>query len=170
MAEVDQFWDAWFDANAPALILFARQWTASHADAEDIVQEAFVRFWRAGRHRAEDPKAYLFTSVKHAALDFRRGRLRRERRESDAVREAATREALFESNVERDEWRDGVESALASLPESQREVLVLKVWGGLTFPQIAAVTGVSPNTAASRYRYGIAALRETFVKAAEVLP
>ena len=59
----------------------------------------------------------------------------------------------------RDEWRAAVESVLRKLPSEQREVLVMKVWGGLTFPQIAAALNVSPNTAASRYRYALAALR-----------
>jgi len=170
MGEAEQDWDSLFDANAPALILFARQWTASHADAEDVVQDAFVRFWRVGRHRADDPRAYLFASVKRAALDSRRGRLRRERREAEASTRNAPNEPIFETSVERDEWRDSVETALASLPEPQREVLVLKAWGELTFPQIAKITGVSANTAASRYRYALEALKKTLVKDAEVLP
>jgi len=166
MSEAGPDWESWFDATAPALVLFARQWTDSHADAEDVVQEAFVRFWRAGRHAAEDPKAYLFASVKRAALDARRGRLRRRRREAEAGRDRRPNEPVFESALERDEWRAGVEAALATLPEGQREVLVLKVWGGLTFPQIAAVLGVPPNTAASRHRYALEALRRRLAEEA----
>jgi RNA polymerase sigma-70 factor (ECF subfamily) len=161
-------WSEWFDQNASALILFARQWTDSHADAEDVVQDVFVRFWRSGRGRqrvgADDPKAYLFASVKRAALDHRRGRLRRERREVEAGRDRKAVEPLFRSTAERDEWRAEVESALSRLPEPQREVLVLNIWGGLTFPQIAAVVGVSPNTAASRYRYALQALRRSLAE------
>lgn len=159
-------WRDWFDATAPALVLFARQWTDSHADAEDVVQEALVRFWRSGRHRAGDPKAYLFASVKRAALDARRGRLRRARREAEAALGRGPAEPLFDSPLERDEWRAGVEAALALLPEGQREVVVLKVWGGLTFPQIAGVVGVGPNTAASRYRYALEALRRRLAEEA----
>lgn len=161
-------WEAWFDATAPALVLFARQWVESHADAEDVVQEVFVRYWRSGRHLAADPKAYLFASVKRAALDARRGRLRRERREADATRRRRPDDPVFACEVERDEWRAGVEAALVLLPSTQREVLVLKVWGGLTFPQIGAVLGVSPNTAASRHRYALDALRRLLAE--EALP
>ena len=46
------------------------------------------------------------------------------------------------------------------LPAEQREVVYLKVFDGLTFKEIASVCGVSANTAASRYRYGIEKLRE----------
>ena len=59
-----------------------------------------------------------------------------------------------------DERRAAVEAALRRLPEAQREVLVLKVWGELSFPQIAATLDIPTNTAASRYRYALARLRE----------
>ena len=53
-----------------------------------------------------------------------------------------------------------LQSALASLPDEQREVVVLKIWGQLTFEEAAAVIGVSPNTAASRYRYALEKLKD----------
>jgi RNA polymerase sigma-70 factor (ECF subfamily) len=58
-----------------------------------------------------------------------------------------------------------IESALARLPEEQRAVLVLKTWGGLTFPQIAAALEIPANTAASRYRYAVEKLRELLAEA-----
>jgi DNA-directed RNA polymerase specialized sigma24 family protein len=54
---------------------------------------------------------------------------------------------------------DDLAAAVASLPGEQREVIALKIDGGLTFAEIAAVTGTSPNTAASRYRYALEKLR-----------
>jgi RNA polymerase sigma-70 factor (ECF subfamily) len=53
-----------------------------------------------------------------------------------------------------------LQSALRTLPGEQREVVVLRIWGQLTYEEAAAVIGISPNTAASRYRYGIEKLRE----------
>jgi len=46
-----------------------------------------------------------------------------------------------------------------ALPVAQREVVVLHIWGGLTFEEVAQAIGVSPNTAASRYRYALEKLR-----------
>ena len=135
----------------------ARQWVVTQADAEDVVQEAFVRFWRT-RHRVSDPVAYLYGSVKHCALDWQRTRKRRTLREERVARPEA--EMLFASSLEQGERHVAIESALRDLPEKQREVLVMRIWGGLSFPQISAALSISADTAASRYRYAIAKLHE----------
>src|SRR5258707_15698558 len=88
MADEPDDWAAWLDRHGAALVLLARQRVASRADAEDVVQEAFVRFWRS-RHRAADPTAYLYTCVQHCALNWQRGRQRRSRRAAGAARPAA---------------------------------------------------------------------------------
>jgi RNA polymerase sigma-70 factor (ECF subfamily) len=61
---------------------------------------------------------------------------------------------------EGDERRLEIEAALLRLPPEQREVLVLKIWQELTFEQIGEILALSPNTAASRYRYALGALRK----------
>jgi len=157
MADGFDSWAVWLDRHGPSLVLLARQWTVSRADAEDVVQEAFVRFWRS-RERVADPAAYLYASVKHCALDSLRGRQRQVRREQATARPEA--EPLFAGGIEVDERRSTIEGALRGLPENQAEVLVMKIWGGLTFPQIAAALETSVNTVASRYRYALARLRE----------
>ena len=156
-----QDWRAWLGRHGPAMLLLARQWVGGRADAEDVVQEAFLRFWRS-RDRADDPIAYLYACVKRAALDWQRGGRRRVRREEEAASARGTGaadEPLLTAPMEREERRAAVEAALAGLPEAQREVLVLKVWAGLSFPQIAAALDIPADTAASRYRYALAKLR-----------
>jgi RNA polymerase sigma-70 factor, ECF subfamily len=150
-------WVVWFERHGAALVLLARQWVDCRLAAEDIVQEAFVRFWRA-REQVADPAAYLYACVKRCALDSQRGRGRQNRREQAAARPEA--EGPFTGSMEDGERRAAIALALRGLPEDQREVLVMKVWGGLTFVQIAQVLQVSANTAASRYRYALAKLRE----------
>jgi RNA polymerase sigma-70 factor (ECF subfamily) len=151
-------WTAWLEARGPALVLFARQWVSGRADAEDVVQEAFLRFWRS-RQRALDPTAYLFTCVRRCALERLRGESRRSRREEAAARDERTDSSLLVGPVEQQERRAVVESALQQLPREQREAVILKIWGELTFPQIAATLEIPVNTAASRYRYALARLR-----------
>src|SRR6516165_10194892 len=134
MAGGSEQWTVWLGQHGAALVLLARQWVASHADAEDIVQEAFVRFWRS-REQATDPAAYLYACVKHCALDWQRGRKRQARREEAAARPES--EAWFAGPMEQEERRAALTAALRELPDNQREVLVMKIWGGLSFPQIA---------------------------------
>lgn len=168
-------WQTWLDRHGGTLMMLARQWAPTYADAEDIVQEAFVKFWRS-RDRAKDPAAYLYTCVKTSAIDAARARKRREKRQEQASQllsdQASTRGSdaapLFETLEEEDHRRAFIETALRGLAEEQREVLIMKVWGGLTFNQIGASLGISPNTAASRYRYALKAMRKAIPR--EMMP
>lgn len=156
-------WKDWFRQHGPKLLLYARQTTRSLADAEDVLQDAFIRFWRHQRELGGEPRAFLFASIKRAACDLARRNSRRSRRELAAgfADDGETAgEPFFEVLDRDDERRVAIESALRKLPEKLREVLVLKVWGDLTFEQIATQLEISSNTAASRYRYALTALRK----------
>jgi RNA polymerase sigma-70 factor (ECF subfamily) len=161
----DDSWKDWFQLYGPKLLLCARQWTRTHSDAEDVVQEAFVRFWRHQRDLPGEPMALLVTSVRRAAFDLARRDGRRASREERAHAGAEDRVTFFEIPLEGEERRAAIEDALTRLPAEQREVLVLKIWGELTFEQIGTELAVSPNTAASRYRYALAALRQELAAA-----
>lgn len=154
-------WQDWIKAHGPRLLLCARQWTRSLADAEDVLQEAFVRYWKHQQHLPGDPQALLLTSMRRAAVDLARREGRRQAREARAGVDDDGGAPVFERLPgEGDERRQEIEAALRRLPEEQREVLVLKIWQELTFEQIGETLGISPNTAASRYRYALNALRQ----------
>src|SRR5208283_5276109 len=85
------------------LLFCARQWTASMADAEDVVQDAFVRFWRRQRGLSGEPLALLLTSVRRAGLDVWRRRVRRVAREAGALGDDPA--PLFEPLPEGDDRR-----------------------------------------------------------------
>ena len=149
-------WKACFSQLSPGLVLFARQWVRSPADAEDIVQDAFVRFWR--RNYRIDNRALLYAAVRSTALDLLRRDSRRARREAEAVSgmdQAIEPEFQFE-----DESQQALSVALNRLPLEQREVVVMKIWNELTFAEIAQALEISQNTAASRYRYALAAMKK----------
>ena len=154
-------WQNWFEAHGPKLLLCARQWTRSLADAEDVVQEAFVRYWRHQRQLPGDPQALLVTSIRRTAVDLARRESRRTAREEKSGDGPDDGGAVFAPQPGDDaERRREIEAALRRLPVEQREVLVLKIWNELTFEQIAETLGIPLNTAASRYRYALAALRK----------
>ena len=152
-------WKNCFAQLGPGLVLFARQFVRTSADAEDIVQDAFVRFWRK-QHSIEN-RALLYATVRSVALDLLRRDARRARREATA---SADMDQITEPQFDFD---DGSQRALAAaidlLPVEQREVLVMKIWSELTFAEIASALSISQNTAASRYRYALAALKKNFV-------
>jgi len=152
-------WQAWLDEHGPALLVLARQWTHDRASAEDLVQEGFLRFWKS-REKAADPLAYLYVCIKRCALEWHRSGRRRLQREENTAKPEYLDHPLLVAPIELDERRAQIEAALLRLPESQREVLVMKIWGKLSFPQIAEALTISPDTAASRYLYALAKLRE----------
>ncbi|NLH76125.1 MAG: sigma-70 family RNA polymerase sigma factor [Acidobacteria bacterium] len=130
-------------------------------DAEDTLQECFCRFarydlrWRLVR----DVRAFVFRVARNEADRSLRRKLGRCEGERMIASGAAQGFAAAIAAPE--------EPALAlllrragELPAEQREAVYLKVFDGLTFKEIASVSGVSVNTAASRYRYGIDKLRE----------
>jgi RNA polymerase sigma-70 factor (ECF subfamily) len=137
--------------HAPALRLYARQWLCGE---EDLVQEAFVKLAQQSP-APEQVLPWLYRVVRNGALATSRAQGRRRRRE-DQVR---TNEAWFAAT---DDHLDGQEATrlLAELPLEQREVVVARIWGGLTFEEIARLVGCSLPTAHRRYQAGLAALRE----------
>src|SRR5437763_8107315 len=152
----EEDWKVCFAQLGPGLVLFARQFVRTSADAEDIVQDAFVRFWRK-QHSIEN-RGLLYATVRSVALDLLRRDARRARREANAALEAEqTTATLFDID-------DGSQRELAAavdrLPIGKREVLVMKIWNELTFAEIGQALGISQNTAASRYRYALAALKK----------
>ncbi|MDQ3624951.1 MAG: sigma-70 family RNA polymerase sigma factor [Verrucomicrobiota bacterium] len=153
----DQPWRRCYEQLAPKLLLFARQWLSSSADAEDAVQAGFVKFWQHQPEAKPEHYPLLYAAVRSAALDFLRSHDRRLRREAAACELVEDR--FFDVPIERREQADTLEAALRKLSAEQREVLVLRIWGELTFAEIATALDASINTITSRYRHALEALR-----------
>jgi RNA polymerase sigma-70 factor (ECF subfamily) len=135
-----------------ALTLFARTWCAA---PDDAVQEAFCKL-ACLRTPPADPAAWLFRATRNAAIDLGRAERRRKRREEAAARPDRW---FAESRIDGLDAEEAV-VALESLPAEQREVIVARLWGGLTLEQAADAAGCSVSTAFRRYEAGIAALRD----------
>src|ERR1700704_4900798 len=119
----------WFDAHSARLVLYARQWVAESA-AEDVVQEVFLRLLSKPLDDApQNEKAWLFTAVRHAAIDEQRRGQRRERRERHV---AGFSPNWFERHPGDLIDANAAQEALSALPQEQREVILLRIWGTLT--------------------------------------
>jgi RNA polymerase sigma factor (sigma-70 family) len=145
------------DRHAAALELFARQWCDT---PEDVVQEAFVKL-AAQRTPPENPAAWLFRVVRNGALNAALAARRRRRHETDAAAES-TGWFQAERSVTSPGALDPENAAaeLRSLPLEQREVIVAHLWGGLSFQEIAIVSGCSASTAHRLYTAGLSMMRE----------
>ena len=141
------------DENAPALILYARQWCAA---PEDVVQEAFIKLSRQRPPPANAP-AWLYRVVRNGAVSADRAARRRLRHEAAAAGQQPSWFVPGEASP-----LDAAQAALAlqRLPAEQREVIVAHLWGGLTFEQVAELMGCSSSAAHRWYAAGLTALRE----------
>lgn len=136
-----------------ALLLFASAITGERSRAQDAVHQVFLKLMANGNlARAQDKKAYLFACIRNAVLNERKFQDRHEPLEFDSAWfSPPDRDIAGERNLRR---------ALATLPKDQREIVVLHIWGDLTFSQVADLLSINANTAASRYRYALGKLRE----------
>jgi RNA polymerase sigma-70 factor (ECF subfamily) len=141
----------YFDEHARALTLYARQWSDS---PEDVVQDAFVSLARQ-RSLPNRVAPWLYRVVRNAAIAATRGSLRRRRREE----KAATDGVCFASTDDRIDAADA-SRLLAELDGEAREVIVARIWGGLTLEEVARLQGCSLTTAHRRYQAGLARLQE----------
>jgi RNA polymerase sigma-70 factor (ECF subfamily) len=162
-------WHAWLVDHGPRLLLFARQQSRSHEDAQDILQDALVKLVDKLRNGEfvggmEAWMPYLYSTIRRLAIDLSRRDDRRKRREDSVTEdlEADQRETFhpwFETDSTDDETRNQLELGLKELPPKFAEVIVMKIWGEQTFAEIGETLGISQNTAASRYRYGLETLK-----------
>ncbi|HEV3303515.1 MAG TPA: sigma-70 family RNA polymerase sigma factor [Planctomycetaceae bacterium] len=140
------------DAHAAALELFAAQWSKAPTD---VVQEAFVELARQPK-RPDNIVAWLYRVVRHRAYDDRRAESRRRRRETVA---AAENEPWFRPTSWGQIVPQDATEALRELPDDLREVVVARIWCGLTFEQIGEIAETSAATAFRRHQQALSLLR-----------
>lgn len=151
---LDQYWRP--------LVLYCRRIVVEHATAEDMAQDAFVRLWENRRKwkPRSSPRALLYTIARNNALNQRKSAATRLRR---LVHRAASvppsRVTTPVERTEASELRAAIEKAIAHLPPRQQEVITLSRFDGLTREEIAAVTGLSPQTVANYLVAAVAELR-----------
>ncbi len=162
-AEGNEHWcRSLYESKAAGLVLYGRALGLSHGEAEDVVQETFVSLLQR-EQPPEEPEHYALRTFRNRALNYRRSLWRRWTRELESRR-------WFERETGETETERRAMNALTALPREQREVIVLKIWNGLTFDAIGRLFEVSPNTVAGRYRYGLNKLRACLREAENTEP
>jgi len=148
---------AMVDAHGGAVMGVLKRLCRNSHDAEDVFQDTAVRVWRnfANRPRLRNPKAWLIKIAYRAFLDLH---AKRRVHEPFIESEDAHSQDPLKQTERADDLRQ-MHGAVAGLPESMREVIVLHYTGGLTLRQTADVLGISTGTVKSRLNTGLAKLR-----------
>jgi RNA polymerase sigma factor (sigma-70 family) len=126
--------------------------------AEDVVQEAFLKLWHGAARFDESRgslRTWLTTAVRNRSIDLLRGRSLHERRELALNPEVRSTQRGPEEQAEGAMDRAAVRSALAELPEEQRQAVLLAYFGGFTQAEIAEQTGVPLSTVKGRMRLAL---------------
>jgi RNA polymerase sigma-70 factor (ECF subfamily) len=132
-------------------MVYARQWCRT---PEDVVQDAFLKLIALGQPPRE-VVPWLYRVVRNGSMDAGKTSRRRQRREQIVARPERW---FLEPAVDGLDAETAI-AALESVPIEQREVIVARIWGGLSFEEIAAVGGCSASSAFRRFSAGIDALR-----------
>ena len=150
-----------YDGHAQSVFAFLLNFTRSDADTRDLLQELFFKLAKKPEllDGVRDERGFLLRLAHNLAIDLFR---RRGTREKNFTQLGQETETVFAATDDPDEqtFRRSLAEALGELPPDQRAVVHLKLWEDLTFEQIGAALEIPPNTAASRYRYGLDKLRE----------
>lgn len=150
-----------YDAHGGELYRFARRSLGDAGMAEEAVQEAFVRAWRAAA--SYDParasqRTWLFAILRNVVIDLVRARRVRPPLADGPAADAPGPAA--DDSIDRMLTVWEVEDALARLAEDQRRALVEVHWRGRPYAEVATELGVPEGTVKSRVYYGLRAMRE----------
>jgi RNA polymerase sigma-70 factor (ECF subfamily) len=137
------------------------RWVWNPDEAEDIVQDAFVRVWRA-RERVDvtTVEALLYRTALNLASNHRRARRVRGWLGLDDVEEVASRRPSTEQALDAEQTRARVRAAVEALPEKLRRVVVLSEYAELSYAEISAILGVPTGTVGSRRNTALRQLGE----------
>ncbi|MBM79466.1 MAG: RNA polymerase subunit sigma-70 [Planctomycetaceae bacterium] len=148
------------------MLRFAQTLTRNREDAEDALQAAMIRLAQNPKRfgSANHPWPYFMQVLRNETL-----KLIGKRRPAQALTQQVPLPIEDPADAEFAECRHQIKQAIEHLPPEQAEVVVLKIWEGMTFAEIAVVLKESPNTAASRYRYALSKLSRSLERVAEDL-
>jgi RNA polymerase sigma-70 factor (ECF subfamily) len=142
-----------YDRHASALRLYARTWCRC---ADDALQEAMVELANQSEMPSE-PVAWLYRAVRFRAINFHRSERRRHEREQLVANQ---KEPFFVEEPSTDIDVNELESALQRLTDRNLEIVVTRIWGGLSFHQIADLTHLSSSSVHRHYRDSLKELKQ----------
>src|ERR671933_158729 len=163
-----------YDRHSRAAYSLAYRMMGERQAAEDIVQEAFLRVWRAAasyRPERRSVRSWLLSIIHHRGIDQLRSTASR-RRSQDRVNARAV--ALQPSEAFAETWRNSqrqqIREALRTVPSEQRKVLELASFRGYPPAEIAELPGLPLGTVKGRMRLGLKKIKEFVEGQGTVIP
>ncbi|HEX4245894.1 MAG TPA: sigma-70 family RNA polymerase sigma factor, partial [Acidimicrobiales bacterium] len=152
-----------------ALLGLARRVTGSHGEAEDVVQEVFLRLWK--QPERFDPtrgalRSFLLTQAHGRSIDHVRSIVARTNREQHEARATATAGYDLEHEVLDLTLADEVTQAMSALPDAERSAIDLAYFSGYSYREVAVILCEPEGTIKARIRRGLKRMRQTLAETA----
>ncbi|MEP7374704.1 MAG: RNA polymerase sigma-70 factor [Chitinophagaceae bacterium] len=151
-----------FDRLYTPLCYFAYQLTDNLPEAEDIVLEAFQKFWerRNAFFTVVNIKAFLYITVRNTGLNYIRSNTKQQERTRElAYQQSDNVEKCVENSIVETEFINALYEKINNLPKKCRRVFILKYFDGLNVSEIADMLSLSEHTVRNHIAYSLKLLR-----------
>ena len=145
----------------PGLVIYASQFTADRAEAEEIVQDFFVRLWQKHQHvlSSDSLKNYFFSSIRNSSLNY----LKHKKIEANYLKEIydlSNEHLAYDTNLYiESELQEKIKNSIDLLPEKCREIFVMSRMRGLKNEEIAVELNLSKRTVETQISNALKVLR-----------
>ena len=163
--------EVFYDRYAPSVFSLARYMLREHTLAEEATQDVFLNLWlKAGSYNPQrgTPKAWFMSVAHHRIIDVIKARNRRNQSTNQVSHELLdlypSDRPSTEEEVQRNLSREEIIEVLATLPEGQREVIILAYFEGFSQSEIASRLDQPLGTVKTRVRLAMQKLRAAFKK------
>lgn len=156
---------AWWRAQQNNLLAYSRLQSMGELEAEDLLAESIKQIIRAVADKRLNPTPgnltpYAFTVIRNTAITWKKKHASRKNVEQAYLQETVQYEQPFLPPQDSDHLREELKKRLLLLPVELAEIIVMKIWSGLSFAEIATITHCPKSTVDSRYRDALARLRK----------
>ncbi len=147
----------------PRLYQFSKSILKMESEIEDVLQEVFLKIW-LNRHKinhAETFNAYIYTITKHEVLNLIRSKLKDHNFREQLYLYAVAEEYQFQSKLEFEEIKSGIDRIVSNLPEKRQQIFILSRTNGLSNKEIAQQLGISEKTVEDHITHAIRKIKSS---------
>lgn len=159
--KVEEVFDALYARYAKGLLVYAREFSLSQEEAEDIIHDVFVSVWEK-LHRSPGliERSYLFKAARNGCLNYIEHLKVRSRFQEETLRSGSPQGALAPEMYVADELKSVIQNAVDKLPPRQKEAFLLNKFQNMSYAEIVAKLEISPRTVEKHVEVASKALRE----------